>query len=166
MTIRNNVKERRTELGLSAADLANLVGITRSHLYAVENMSASHVSFSLIQRLTTALKSGSVRNLFPGTMCPEISKQDLRAHKVMQRAMVIEATVEPDGESKPLKVGDRVRVRADDIHERAYVGDVLEVNEKMFVVSHPNGWKECFLWLDLNGAKVRKYVEGWKEGML
>lgn len=171
MAIQNNVRVRRTERGLSAPVLAEMVNISPKALYNVENMCASHVSFSLIQRLTTALKCASVRDLFPGTMCPEITQKDLRAHKRCRRNATgdyVEVIAEDDGvaEDKPLKVGDKVRVNDPSTHEHAYVGEVIESSDTLFVVRHPIGWKECFRWDDLDGCKVRKYVEGWKVGML
>lgn len=172
--MQNNVKDKRLKMELSADTLAKMVGITRSSLYAVENLSATHVSFSLIQRLTTALKCKSVRDLFPGTMCPEISQNDLRAHKSHHRTVIGASELMDDASNEtttapnigPVAVGSRVRVRAGDIHEKAYVGEVVEVSQRMFVVRHPKGWKECFLWDDLDGCKVRPCVEGWEVGML
>lgn len=159
MKIQNNVKTRRNALGLSAYHLAEAVGISPSTLYHIENGTADHISHSLVQRLTSALKCTSVRDLFPGTMCPEIAKKDLRAHKRIHRSGEAECSevVIDDAllEGHPLNIGDHVKVREADLHERSYVGEVIEVSNRLFVVRHPKGFKECFRWDDINGCHVR-----------
>lgn len=167
MTIQSNVKKRRTHLGLHVSDLANMVGTSQCTLYNIENNKAKHVSFSLIQRLTVALKCTSTRDLFPGTMCPEVSVKDLRAHKPHTRSLVLYedciSEIEEAPRERPLKVGERVRIMDGTLHERPYVGEVIEVLDRLFVVRHPIGFKECFLWDELDGCRVRRYVENGKE---
>ena len=159
MKIPNNVKVRRTTLGLSAYHLAEAVGISPSTLYHIENGTAEHISHSLIQRLTTILKCSSVRDLFPGTMCPEIAKKDMRAHKRVHRNGEAECTEIAIDESStvgyPLCVGDRVKVRESDLHERSYIGEVVTVSKRLFVVRHPKGFSESFRWDDIDGCHVR-----------
>lgn len=168
MGIINNVRARRMRTGMSVQHLAEAVGADDSTIRHIECGTADNISFSLIQRLASALKCASVRDLFPGTMCPEISRKDLRAHKRIHRngaAVNTASDAESQSTERPLKVGDLVTVNELDLHESSFCGEVLEVTDKMFVVRHPKGWKECFHWDEFDGCKVRKYVEGWKVGM-
>lgn len=163
----NNIKVRRLAIGMNPQTLAEKVGVSTSTIYHIENSSADYVSFSLIQRLTTALKCNSVRDLFPGTMCPEVSQKDLRAHKRSHRngAEYNEIVIDEDATKEfALRVGDVVTVNEFSLHEKPFNGEVLEVSDRMFVVRHPKGWKECFRWDELDGCKVRKYKEGWEVG--
>lgn len=185
MGIANNVREVRMRTGMSIQNLAEAVGADDSTIRHIEGESADNVSFSLIQRLTSALKCNSVRDLFPGTMCPEIAQTDMRAHKRVHRdrdhtredsprarvrrgPVHIESPVRlaESASDYPLQVGDYVRVKDRTILERLYVGEVLDVTSSLFLVQHPSGFRECFRWHDLDGCKVRKYVEGWEEGQL
>lgn len=149
-------------MGLTVPELACMVGVSKCTIYAIEGGSVPRISHSLQQRIAAVFHCDSVRDVFPGTDCPEISQQDLRAHKPRYLAAdepgvakLREQLADNPPDALPLRPGDKVLVRVyDQLHERPFEGKVLQATRKLFVVRHPLGYKECFLWSDLADGRV------------
>lgn len=159
----NTVRNRRLAIGMTAAQLARAANIAQSTLYHIETFDADNVSYSLMQRLTHALKSTSVRDLFPGTMCPEIAAMDLRAHKRIQRNGAAEDIVYEEliGDEYPLQVGDNVMVSNYSFHERVLFGKIVHITKILFVVEYFGaGFREAFRWDEFDGSHIVLLKEG------
>lgn len=158
----NTVRSRRLVVGMTAAQLARAAGIAQSTLYHIETFDAENISYSLMQRLTHALKAPSVRDLFPGTMCPEITAMDLRAHKRVQRNGAAEDIVYEEiiGDEYPLQLGDKVKVKNHDLHERVLFGEVVRITKVFFVVEYTIGFREAFRWDEFDGGHIVLLKEG------